>query len=90
MERRESKEMESPFKGLIASTFLDSQEFIDNIRDRYLERRMPKDPHWIGVGPDGLPSLKLPCRPVGTKNNKISRARMHRLGIILPETKESG
>ena len=33
-------------------------------------------------------SLKLPCRPVGTKDNETLRARMHKLGIVLPETKE--
>jgi hypothetical protein len=32
--------------------------------------------------------LKLPCRPVGTKDNETLRAWMHKLGIVGPETKE--
>ena len=39
VERREAKELESPFKTVIASTFLGSEEFINNIRMEYLEKK---------------------------------------------------
>jgi REP element-mobilizing transposase RayT len=39
VERGEAKELESPFKGVIASSFLGSEEFINNIRMKYLENR---------------------------------------------------
>jgi putative transposase len=39
VEGREGKELESPFKRVIASTFLGSEEFINNIREKYLEKR---------------------------------------------------
>ncbi len=39
VERRETKELESPFKRIIASTFLGSEEFINNIRIEYLEKK---------------------------------------------------
>lgn len=39
VERGETNEQESPFKRVIASTFLGSEEFINRIRTEYLERR---------------------------------------------------
>ncbi len=39
VERGETKELESPFKRVIASTFLGSEEFINNIRMEYLEKK---------------------------------------------------
>ena len=39
VERRETKELESPFRRVIASTFLGSEEFINWIRTEYLEKR---------------------------------------------------
>jgi putative transposase len=39
VEGREGKELESPFKRVIASTFLGSEEFINNIRVKYLEKK---------------------------------------------------
>ncbi|MGO8989041.1 MAG: REP-associated tyrosine transposase [bacterium] len=39
VEREVSKELETPFKRVIASTFLGSEEFINNIRMEYLEKK---------------------------------------------------
>jgi putative transposase len=39
VERGETKGLESPFKRVIASTFLGSEEFINDIRVKYLEKR---------------------------------------------------
>jgi putative transposase len=39
VEREETKELESPFKRVIASTFLGSEEFINRIRMEYLEKK---------------------------------------------------
>ena len=39
VERGVTKELESPFKRVIASTFLGSEEFINNIRIEYLEKK---------------------------------------------------
>jgi putative transposase len=39
VERRETKELESPLKRVIASTFLGSEEFINNIRMEYLGKK---------------------------------------------------
>jgi REP element-mobilizing transposase RayT len=39
VERGESRELESPLKRVIASTFLGSEEFINNIRMEYLEKK---------------------------------------------------
>jgi hypothetical protein len=39
VEGGETRELESPFKRVIASTFLGSEEFINNIRTEYLEKK---------------------------------------------------
>ena len=39
VERIETKKLENPFKRVIASTFLGSEEFINNIRMEYLEKK---------------------------------------------------
>jgi len=39
VERGEAKELESPFKRVIASTFLGSEEFINEIKAKYLEEK---------------------------------------------------
>jgi hypothetical protein len=39
VEGRETKELESPFKRVIASTFLGSEEFINSIREKYLGQK---------------------------------------------------
>ena len=39
VERTEAKELENPFKRVIASTFLGSEEFINDLRIEYLEKK---------------------------------------------------
>jgi len=50
--------------------------------------KTPKTSHYWG-GSMLTFFLKLPCRPVGTKDNETLRTRMNKLGILLPETEES-
>ena len=54
VERGETKELESPFKRVIASTFLGSEEFINNIKTKYLEKKK--------IDKRNIPSIKKVLR----------------------------
>jgi hypothetical protein len=61
-----------------------------NVWQAILTFRGPKTPPTYWADSLLTSSFKLPCRKVGTKDNEALRARMHKLGILRPETKESG
>ena len=54
VERGETKELESPFKRVIASTFLGSEEFINHIKTKYLEK--------MKIDKRNIPSIKKVLR----------------------------
>ena len=70
VERGETKELESPFKRVIASTFLGSEEFINNIRMEYLEKKK--------VDKRNIPAIKKVLR--GPSLEDIEKAVVQVLG----------
>jgi len=70
VERGETKELESPFKRVIASTFLGSEEFINNIKTKYLEKKK--------IDKRNIPSIKKVLR--GPSFEDIEKAVVKVLG----------
>ncbi len=70
VERGETKELESPFRRVIASTFLGSEEFINRIRIEYLEKKK--------VDKRNIPAIKRVLR--GPSPEEIGKAVVKVLG----------
>ena len=70
VERRETNGLESPFKGVIASTFLGSEEFINQIRMEYLEKKK--------IDKRNIPAIKKVLR--GPSLEDIEKAVVQVLG----------
>ena len=70
VERGETKELESPFKRVIASTFLGSEEFINSIKTKYLEKKR--------IDKRNIPSIKKVLR--GPSFEDIEKAVVKVLG----------
>jgi chromosomal replication initiation ATPase DnaA len=70
VERRETNGLESPFKRVIASTFLGSEEFINQIRMEYLEKKK--------IDKRNIPAIKKVLR--GPSLEDIEKAVVQVLG----------
>jgi REP element-mobilizing transposase RayT len=70
VERRENKELDNPLKKVIASTFLGGKEFIDRIKQEYLEKKE--------IDRRDLPALRKILR--GPSLETIERAVIKRVG----------
>jgi chromosomal replication initiation ATPase DnaA len=70
VERGVTKELENPFKRVIASTFLGSEEFINNIRIEYLEKKK--------IDKRNIPAIKKVLR--GPSLGEIEKAVVKVLG----------